>query len=80
MYLGLPISQKWGAVLGVNTFSSQGYEVSSTISIDSSQVSNVFQGDGTVNRLFIGTGLDLVKEVTRLPFQLGVTPHICLAT
>ncbi|MEC7618181.1 MAG: hypothetical protein VYE38_07310 [Bacteroidota bacterium] len=71
MYLGLPISQKWGAVLGVNTYSSQGYEVSSTISIDSSQVTNVFKGDGTVNRLFIGTGLDLVNRGDSVTFSIG---------
>ena len=71
MYLGLPIAKKWGAVIGVNTFSSQGYEVSSTISIDSSQVSNVFQGDGTVNRLFVGTGIDLINRGDSLTFSIG---------
>ena len=62
MYLGLPVKERWGLVLGVNTFSSQGYEVSSASSLDTSQVSYLFKGDGTVNRLFIGNGFDLINK------------------
>lgn len=71
MYLGLPISQKWGAVIGVNTFSSQGYEVSSTLALDSFQVSNIFKGDGTVNRLFVGTGFDLINKGDSVTVSFG---------
>ena len=72
MYLGLPVKERWGLVLGVNTFSSQGYEVSSASSLDTSQVSYLFKGDGTVNRLFIGNGFDLINKGDSSILSIGV--------
>ena len=62
MFLGLPISRNWGMVIGIIPYSSQGYEVSSSSTIDTSTVVSTFTGDGSVNKLFIGNGFNLINR------------------
>ena len=60
LFLGLPITKNWGMVLGIAPVSSLGYHVSSIEPFDSSTVSYVYKGDGSVNKLMIGNGFNLL--------------------
>ena len=72
MFLGLPISNKWGMVFGILPFSSTGYQVSNTTLLDSTSVTNSFNGDGSVNQIFFGNGLTLFNRGDTTKFSLGV--------
>ena len=75
LFLGLPITKNWGMVLGIAPVSSLGYHVSSTEPFDSSTVSYVYKGDGSVNRLMIGNGFNLFNkgDTTRLSIGLNTS-------
>ena len=70
MFLGLPITKNWGLVLGIIPYSSQGYEVSSTSNLDSN-ITNTFTGNGSVNKLFIGNGFNLINKGDTTKLSLG---------
>tara|TARA_B100001287_G_scaffold226866_1_gene196691 strand:- start:9983 stop:11344 length:1362 start_codon:yes stop_codon:yes gene_type:complete len=72
MFLGLPISDSWGMVLGVLPFSSIGYQVSNTTNIDTISVTNSFSGDGSVNQIFFGNGFNLFNRGDTTKFSLGI--------
>ena len=75
LFLGLPITKNWGLVLGIAPVSSLGYHVSSTEPFDSSTVSYAYKGDGSVNRLMIGNGFNLLNkgDTTRLSFGINTS-------
>ena len=72
MFLGLPISNRWGMVLGILPFSSTGYQVSNTTFLDTISVTNSFSGDGSVNQIFFGNGFNLFNRGDTTKFSLGV--------
>jgi hypothetical protein len=72
MFLGLPLSNRWGMVFGIIPFSSTGYEVSSTSLLDSSLVVNSFSGDGSVNKILFGNGFNIVNRGDTTKFSFGI--------
>ena len=72
LFLGLPITKNWGMVLGIAPVSSLGYEVRSTVPLDTSTVSYVFKGDGSVNRLMIGNGFNILNKGDTTRLAIGV--------
>lgn len=72
MFLGLPLTKRWGIVLGIIPLSSTGYEVSNTLDLDSSSVINRFTGDGSVNKILIGNGFNLVNKGDSTKLSFGV--------
>ncbi len=53
--IGLPLTPKWGAGLGILAYSSVGYRIES-ITQASFATSNQFKGNGGVNRVFFSSG------------------------
>ena len=72
LLLGLPISKNWGLVLGITPISSLGYHVSSTVTLDTSFVSYVFKGDGSINRLMIGNGINIINKGDTTRLSIGI--------
>lgn len=71
MFLGLPISKNWGMVIGIIPYSSKGYEVSSSTTLDSNTAVSTFTGDGSVNKLLIGNGFNLINRGDSTKFSAG---------
>ena len=65
--VGLPLSQKWSAGLGLMTYSSVGYRIQNVTEGDFA-TSNRFEGDGGVNRVFLSSGYKINSN-----FSVGVT-------
>lgn len=67
---GSNVSEKYGLgiVVGVAPFSSIGYDVSSTTSVQADTFSmpamNIFTGEGGLNRAFVGSGIKLAKSIS----------------
>jgi hypothetical protein len=59
--LGFPLTKNWGFVFGILPVSSLGYNISNTVPFDTSTVSYIFSGDGSVKRLMIGNGFNLIN-------------------
>ena len=59
-------------VFGITPLSSQGYEVSSTVAFDTSTVSYIFKGDGSVNKLLIGNGFNILNKGDTTRISLGL--------
>jgi hypothetical protein len=53
--IGIPLSQKWGAGLGLLAYSSVGYRIQNVTEGDFA-TSNQFKGNGGVNRVFFSSG------------------------
>ena len=61
-----------GFGFGITPLSSQGYEVSSTVPLDTSSVSYIFKGDGSVNKLLIGNGFNILNKGDTTRISLGL--------
>lgn len=67
--VGIPLSEKWGAGVGLISYSSVGYRIQSQTAIsDDFVTANQFEGSGGVNRVFFSSGYKLTKN-----FSLGAT-------
>ena len=72
LLLGLPITKNWGLVLGITPISSLGYQVSSTVPLDTSSVNYVYKGDGSINRLMIGNGINIINKGDTTRLSIGI--------
>ena len=59
-------------VLGILPFSSTGYQVSNTTLLDSNSVTNSFNGDGSVNQIFFGNGVNLINSGDTTKLSIGI--------
>lgn len=65
--VGVPLSQKWSAGLGLMTYSSVGYRIQN-VTEGSFATSNRFEGNGGVNRVFLSSGYKINSN-----FSVGAT-------
>ena len=72
LLLGFPITKNWGLVLGITPISSLGYQVSSTVPLDTSSVTYVYKGDGSINRLMIGNGINIINKGDTTRLSIGI--------
>ncbi|MCL6267667.1 hypothetical protein [Flagellimonas myxillae] len=74
--IGFPIAKKMGVGFGIMPLSSVGYELTDeTTNSDEQDVTNVFTGDGGLNRIFISIGFEPIKNVS-----IGVTGNFNFGT
>lgn len=63
-----PVSKRTGVVLGLEPYSNTGYKITKTETNTLGQkTSNVMEGNGGLNRVFVGTGYEINKNI-----QIGV--------
>ena len=74
--IGFPVANKVGIGFGLMPFSSVGYSLNDTATNGSgAEVTNVFTGDGGLNRIYASVGFEPIKNVT-----LGVTANFNFGT
>ncbi|WP_422349141.1 hypothetical protein [Flagellimonas sp.] len=74
--IGFPIGNKVGAGFGIMPLSSVGYELTDeTTNNDGQAVTNVFTGDGGLNRIFFSIGFEPIKNLS-----IGVTGNFNFGT
>ena len=67
--LGVPLSEKWSAGLGLMAYSAVGYRIQDETAVNADFITaNQFKGNGGVNRAFFSTGYKLSSN-----FSLGAT-------
>lgn len=66
MALAFPLGEKWGMGLGIKPYSSVGYDYESPGSINGNELNYVYEGNGGLNQMFIGTAFEFKRN-----FSLG---------
>ncbi|MBR9853815.1 MAG: hypothetical protein GYB37_04445 [Algicola sp.] len=66
--IGFPILDKMGVGFGIMPYSSVGYSLNSVLDNGQGEVTNVYEGDGGINRLYASVGFEPIKNLS-----LGVT-------
>jgi hypothetical protein len=80
MLIGLPIQKNWGLVLGILPYSSMGYNATANTTIDSNSVSYKYTGDGSINRLILGNGFNIINKGDSLRIALGFNASYLFGT
>lgn len=63
--LGIPLTEKWGAGIGLMAYSAVGYRIQNVAVIDDNfATSNQFKGNGGVNRAFFSSGYKLNSNLS----------------
>ncbi|MDO5104606.1 hypothetical protein [Capnocytophaga sp.] len=76
IYLGFPIVDKWGVAAGLLPFSSVGYKLAASQTINNQTHLSQFEGKGNVNQAFLSSGYDLYKGLSvgfSLKYHFGYT-------
>ncbi|BDW91985.1 hypothetical protein [Flagellimonas marinaquae] len=67
--IGFPIADKLGVGFGIMPYSSVGYSLNSVMdNAQGAEVTNIYEGDGGINRLYASVGFEPIKNLS-----LGVT-------
>ncbi|USD26225.1 hypothetical protein [Flagellimonas marinaquae] len=67
--IGFPIADKLGVGFGIMPYSSVGYSLNSVMdNVQGAEVTNIYEGDGGINRLYASVGFEPIKNLS-----LGVT-------
>ncbi len=72
MLLGLPISKRCGLTFGILPFSTIGYDISSSTLLSSDTVTYNYNGDGSINRILLGAGYNLISKGDTTKFSVGI--------
>ena len=80
MLIGLPIQKNWGLVLGILPYSSMGYNATSNEIIDFNTISYKYSGDGSINRLILGNGFNILNRGDSLKIALGFNASYLFGT
>ena len=67
MALALPVSRNIGIGFGIRPFSSVGYNYQFVTSVNGETITNVYEGSGGVNEIFLGVGYQFLNS-----FSVGV--------
>ena len=80
MLIGLPIQKNWGLVLGIIPYSSMGYNAESNQTLDSNAINYKYSGDGSINRLLLGNGFNLINKGDSIRIALGANVSYLFGT
>ncbi|MCR9228606.1 MAG: hypothetical protein NXH90_14405 [Flavobacteriaceae bacterium] len=73
--IGFPLAKNVGFGFGIMPYSSVGYSLTSTSNSANGEVSNFFEGEGGLNRLYASIGFEPIKNLS-----LGVTANFNFGT
>ncbi len=74
--VGFPISRKAAVGFGIQPFTSVGYDlVTETVNSVNDTISNIFRGEGGLNRVFLSVGVEPIKNVS-----IGATANFNFGT
>ena len=80
MLIGLPIQKNLGLVLGIIPYSSMGYNAESNQTLDSNSINYKYSGDGSINRLLLGNGFNLINKGDSIRIALGANVSYLFGT
>lgn len=69
--LGLPLGTKTGIAFGLTPYSTVGYNINSFSVIDGDSVRFNYEGQGGINRVFLGGGRELINKGDSLKISVG---------
>ncbi len=79
--LGLPVAKKMGVAFGIMPYSTSGYDITSKELINESDtMSYNYFGTGSLNRIFLGTGWDVINKGDTTKLSLGVNASYIFGT
>lgn len=78
--LALPLAKKWGLAFGLMPYSTSGYSISDNSLLDGDTITNSYAGDGSLNRVFIGNGVNLINKGDTLKFSVGANASFIFGT
>lgn len=76
----MPISQKTGLVFGLMPYSNTGYDITNTDPNEGDTITYNFNGNGSVNRLLVGLGQQIINKGDSVRFSLGVNASYLFGT
>lgn len=76
----MPISKKTGLVFGLMPFSNTGYDITNADPNDGDTITYNFNGNGSVNRLLVGLGQQIINKGDSIRFSLGVNASYLFGT
>ena len=59
--IGFPISKKCGASFGLYPYSSVGYSIIETITLENQTENYIYEGNGGLNTFYLGTSFEILK-------------------
>ena len=78
--LALPVAKKWGAAFGIMPYSTTGYNITDYQVLDGDSITNNYLGDGSINRVFIGAGCNMINKGDTLKLSVGVNASYLFGT
>lgn len=78
--LGLPIGTKTGVAFGLTPYSTVGYDINSYDIIEGDSVRYNYEGQGGVNKVFIGAGRELINKGDSIKLSLGANVSYLFGT
>lgn len=78
--IGLPVGKRTGVAFGVTPYSTMGYDITSTDSLDGDLISYKYHGAGSVNNAFIGIGYNLINKGDTSKLSIGINSHYLFGT
>ncbi len=76
----MPISKRTGFVIGLMPYSNTGYDISNSDPNDGDTITYNFNGNGSVNRLLLGLGQQIINRGDSVRFSLGVNASYLFGT
>ena len=80
MIIGLPVSKRCGITLGLLPFSTVGYDISSSTLLTADTVTYNYNGDGSINRILLGAGYNLINKGDTTRFSVGINSSYIFGT
>ena len=80
MLIGLPITKRCGVTFGILPYSTVGYDISSNTLLSNDTVTYNYRGDGSINRILLGTGIDVINNGDTTRFSMGVNASYVFGT
>ncbi len=78
--MGIPLGKKWGAGFGLVPYSSVGYNLTgNSINANGVEVTNQYNGQGGINKVFISLGYEPLKNLTlgaTINYNIGELEHL----
>ncbi|MCB9194763.1 MAG: hypothetical protein H6598_00880 [Flavobacteriales bacterium] len=76
----LPVSRKTGVVFGLMPYSTTGYDVNTYDPNNGDTITYNYSGSGSVNRLFLGFGQQLINKGDSVKLSIGVNTSFLFGT
>ena len=78
--LGMPIGSKTGVAFGLLPYSTVGYDINSYSLIDGDSIRYNYEGNGGINKVFLGIGREVINRGDSIKLSVGVNVSYLFGT